>query len=206
MARDYPTELQRTEAPCKASVERGIRYGAFTSTEGRDARQPRSRGCAGARGRGTVWKRVAPRPKEPDHRQPNSRGTLSACRQVLFCIVTGSAPLAAMMFNDPLSGYGIGHLGAGGVLALDDRLHPLLGRLRRDGAPRDDGRRDLLVHVVRLRPHHRPRRRDRHRGRLHPLRRRRQRRHVLLRPDEHPRICPAASTWTGASTRSASSR
>jgi amino acid transporter len=28
--------------------------------------------------------------------------------QVLFCIVTGSAPLAAMMFNDPLSGLGIG--------------------------------------------------------------------------------------------------
>ena len=27
---------------------------------------------------------------------------------ILFCIVTGSAPLAAMMFNDPLSGYGIG--------------------------------------------------------------------------------------------------
>jgi len=27
---------------------------------------------------------------------------------VLFCIVTGSAPLAAMMFNNPLSGYGIG--------------------------------------------------------------------------------------------------
>ena len=24
--------------------------------------------------------------------------------QILFCIVTGSAPLAAMMFNDPLSG------------------------------------------------------------------------------------------------------
>jgi amino acid transporter len=28
--------------------------------------------------------------------------------QILFCIVTGSAPLAAMMFNNPLSGYGIG--------------------------------------------------------------------------------------------------
>ncbi|MFN8188372.1 MAG: APC family permease [Gaiellales bacterium] len=28
--------------------------------------------------------------------------------QIIFCIVTGSAPLAAMMFNDPLSGYGIG--------------------------------------------------------------------------------------------------
>jgi amino acid transporter len=28
--------------------------------------------------------------------------------QVLFCILTGSAPLAAMMFNDPLSGLGIG--------------------------------------------------------------------------------------------------
>ena len=28
--------------------------------------------------------------------------------QILFCIVTGSAPLAAMMFNDPLSGSGIG--------------------------------------------------------------------------------------------------
>src|ERR1700758_298416 len=28
--------------------------------------------------------------------------------QLLFCIVTGSAPLAAMMFNDPLSGLGIG--------------------------------------------------------------------------------------------------
>ncbi|HEX3256745.1 MAG TPA: APC family permease [Gaiellaceae bacterium] len=28
--------------------------------------------------------------------------------QILFCIVTGSAPLAAMMFNDPLSGLGIG--------------------------------------------------------------------------------------------------
>ena len=28
--------------------------------------------------------------------------------QLLFCILTGSAPLAAMMFNDPLSGYGIG--------------------------------------------------------------------------------------------------
>jgi amino acid transporter len=28
--------------------------------------------------------------------------------QILFCIVTGSAPLAAMMFNDPLSGIGIG--------------------------------------------------------------------------------------------------
>src|SRR2546426_7049885 len=27
---------------------------------------------------------------------------------ILFCIVTGSAPLAAMMFNDPLSGLGIG--------------------------------------------------------------------------------------------------
>jgi amino acid transporter len=28
--------------------------------------------------------------------------------QILFCIVTGSAPLAAMMFNDPLGGLGIG--------------------------------------------------------------------------------------------------
>jgi amino acid transporter len=28
--------------------------------------------------------------------------------QLLFCILTGSAPLAAMMFNDPLSGFGIG--------------------------------------------------------------------------------------------------
>jgi amino acid transporter len=28
--------------------------------------------------------------------------------QILFCILTGSAPLAAMMFNDPLSGLGIG--------------------------------------------------------------------------------------------------
>ena len=28
--------------------------------------------------------------------------------QILFCIVTGSAPLAAMMFNNPLSGSGIG--------------------------------------------------------------------------------------------------
>jgi amino acid transporter len=28
--------------------------------------------------------------------------------QLLFCILTGSAPLAAMMFNDPLSGSGIG--------------------------------------------------------------------------------------------------
>jgi amino acid transporter len=28
--------------------------------------------------------------------------------QILFCIVTGSAPLAAMMFNNPLSGIGIG--------------------------------------------------------------------------------------------------
>jgi len=28
--------------------------------------------------------------------------------QILFFIVTGAAPLAAMMFNDPLSGYGIG--------------------------------------------------------------------------------------------------
>jgi amino acid transporter len=28
--------------------------------------------------------------------------------QVLFCIVTGSAPLAAMMFNDPLGGLGFG--------------------------------------------------------------------------------------------------
>ena len=28
--------------------------------------------------------------------------------QILFCIVTGSAPLAAMMFNDPLAGLGIG--------------------------------------------------------------------------------------------------
>ncbi len=28
--------------------------------------------------------------------------------QILFCIVTGSAPLAAMMFNDPLSGLGVG--------------------------------------------------------------------------------------------------
>jgi amino acid transporter len=28
--------------------------------------------------------------------------------QILFCIVTGSAPIAAMFFNDPLSGYGIG--------------------------------------------------------------------------------------------------
>src|SRR5688572_13336824 len=28
--------------------------------------------------------------------------------QILFCIVTGSAPLAAMMFNDPLGGLGFG--------------------------------------------------------------------------------------------------
>jgi amino acid transporter len=28
--------------------------------------------------------------------------------QILFCIVTGSAPLAAMMFNDPLGGLGLG--------------------------------------------------------------------------------------------------
>src|SRR3990172_13072628 len=28
--------------------------------------------------------------------------------QILFCIVTGSAPLAAMMFNDPLGIRGIG--------------------------------------------------------------------------------------------------
>lgn len=49
---------------------------------------------------------------------PESKGSLTGSTelarnalglpQILFCIVTGSAPLAAMMFNDPLSGLGIG--------------------------------------------------------------------------------------------------
>jgi amino acid transporter len=38
--------------------------------------------------------------------------------QILFCIVTGSAPLAAMLFNDPLAGLGMGiSVPAGFILA-----------------------------------------------------------------------------------------
>ena len=72
--------------------------------------------------------------------------------QILFCIVTGSAPLAAMMFNDPLSGYGIGIAVPAGFWIATFAFTLLLGRLRRDGAPSHDGGRHLLVHVVRVRP------------------------------------------------------
>ena len=79
------------------------------------------------------------------------------------------------------------HLGAGRLLDGDRRLHPLLDRLRRDGPKGHDRGRFLLVHVVRVRPRPRTRHGDRHRRRLHALRRRCERRHGLLRPDEHPR-------------------
>ncbi len=38
---------------------------------------------------------------------------------ILFCIVTGSAPLAAMMFNDPLCGLRHRHRRPGRLLARD---------------------------------------------------------------------------------------
>ena len=92
-----------------------------------------------------------------------------------------------MMFNDPLSGLRHGDLRPGRLLAGDHLVHALLGRLRRDGAPGDDRRRHLLLHLVRVRPDRRPRRRGRHHRCVHAVHRRRQRRHVVLRADEHPR-------------------
>src|SRR6201987_2745726 len=53
-------------------------------------------------------------PTTPEGAASRFRGSTELARnalglpQILFCIVTGSAPLAAMMFNDPLSGSGIG--------------------------------------------------------------------------------------------------
>jgi amino acid transporter len=56
----------------------------------------------------------APESAPPDGGRGRLTGSTELARnalglpQLLFCIVTGSAPLAAMMFNDPLSGLGIG--------------------------------------------------------------------------------------------------
>src|SRR6188768_2624182 len=67
---------------------------------------------------------------------------------VLFCIVTGAAPLAAMMFNVPVAVSGGGYaVPAAFLLATiaDDLLH----RLHRDGAPRHVDRGLLHVHLAR---------------------------------------------------------
>ena len=90
--------------------------------------------------------------------------------QILFCIVTGSAPLAAMMFNDPLSGLGIGiAVPAAFWLATISFTFFSVGYVEMARRVTTAGGY-LLLHVVRLRPHHRPRHGGRHRRRLHALR------------------------------------
>ena len=71
--------------------------------------------------------------------------------QVLFCIVTGAAPIAAMLFNDFWAVYGGGWAAPERVHHRDRRVHGLLGRIRRDGPSRDRRRRLLQLHVARVR-------------------------------------------------------
>ena len=70
---------------------------------------------------------------------------------VLFCIVTGAAPIAAMLFNVPVAVLGGGFAAPAAFLVANDHPDDLRGRLHRDG-PRGDRRgRLLLVRDPRLR-------------------------------------------------------
>ncbi len=105
---------------------------------------------------------------------------------VLFCIVTGSAPLAAMMFNDPLSGYGIG-IGVPAAFWLATIAFTLFSVAYIEMARRVTTAGGIYSYmsygfgrVIGLGAAICDRRR------LHALRRRGQRCDVVLRPDEHP--------------------
>ncbi len=125
---------------------------------------------------------------------------------ILFCIVTGSAPLAAMMFNDPLSGYGMGiSVPAGFWIATV--AFTLFSVAYIEMARRVTTAGGIYSYMsYGFGRDRRPWRGSRDRRRVHPVRGRRERRHVLLRTDEHPGSLRAASTWTGASMPTASSR
>ena len=95
--------------------------------------------------------------------------------QLLFCILTGSAPLAAMMFNDPVSGLGIGISvpSAFWVSAIAFTLFSV-GYVEMARRKTTAGGL-LLVHDLRLWSDHRPRHGRRDRLGVHALRRRSQR-------------------------------
>ena len=69
--------------------------------------------------------------------------------QVLFCIVTGAAPIAAMLFNDFWAVYGGGWAAPSAFIMATVALHRLLRRLRRDGPSRDRRRRLLQLRLAR---------------------------------------------------------
>ena len=103
--------------------------------------------------------------------------------QVLFCIVTGAAPLAAMMFNVPGGGIWRRVRGARGVHRRDGRADDLLDRLHRDVAAGDGGGRLLHVHLARPGTGPRDGLRPADRVLLHHLRGGRDGRRQLLRVD-----------------------
>ena len=121
---------------------------------------------------------------------------------VLFCIVTGAAPLAAMVFNVPIAVIGGGYAAPAAFLIATVVADGLLGRLHRDEPPRDLRRRLLHVHQPRARAGRRRRLRAPHRALLHRLLRRRHRRHRLLRRHQLDAwtgsTCPPGSTWLSA--------
>ena len=68
---------------------------------------------------------------------------------VLFCIVTGAAPLAAMMFNVPVAVSGGGYAVPAAFLVATVALTIFSTGLHRDVAARDLDRRLLHVHLAR---------------------------------------------------------
>ena len=103
--------------------------------------------------------------------------------QVLFCIVTGAAPLAAMMFNVPVAVSGGGYAVPAAFIVATVALTIFSTRLHRDVEAGDGDRRLLHVHLARPRSCPRDGLRRADRLLLHHLRGGRDGRRQLLRVD-----------------------
>ena len=128
------------------------------------------------------------------------KGNAVGLYSILFLCVTGSAPLAVFIYNTPFTmPYGSGSGGPGDLPLRDDRAHDLLDRIRRDG--QEGARRRRHVHLRQPRPRAGLGRDGRLLAddRLHDLRRRPDRR-LLLVPAGQAR-CSTATTSTGCGSR-----
>ena len=108
--------------------------------------------------------------------------------QVLFCIVTGAAPIAAMLFNDPWAVFGGGWAAPSCVHRGNGRLHRLLRGLHRDGPAGHGGRWLLQLRVAWVRADDRDGRRHCSSRLLPHLLGRCHRRHGVLREHDHRRL------------------
>ena len=123
--------------------------------------------------------------------------------QVLFCIVTGAAPIAAMLFNDPWAVFGGGWAAPSAFIIATIGFTRLLRRLHRNGPARHRGRRLLQLRLARLRTDDRDGRGAAHRGLLPHLLGRRDRRHRVLREHDDQRLVRRRHPGLGVRVRHA---